>query len=827
MNLDNLWKYVKSPSQELFEEWAQGKRLLEPSLFGDVLQRYRLSEVLPYRVFDDKHGLFFNEQSVGFLIEMTPFVGGGSSVQDQFTSLFQYILPPGSCIQFHLWASDHIEPLLNHWAHAHPSSDKLYQKMISERRAYLLSAPPKGAPLRDYRLFVSVSLPRRHFNSQGSKRFLEVKKQVFLCLDSLKMNPRTCSVQALMGLIQDILGYSPESGTYNPLEAISMQTLPSDDSYRVHSDHIECLKGGRYLESYTVRKFNSPWSLSGMDTIIGSESNNFLQIPTAFMLHYGVYINDDSQISRKITQKQATMDYQANVPNLRKYIPSLDFQIAEWDFVRAKFDEGQRLIKTRFQILLRGEMSQRTENEQALRNHLQTHRWKIENDRFIQLPSLLSTLPMTWGEGVAQDSIFFSKAKTTLSYEPGNLLPVLAEWKGTSTPGLVLSGRRGQVFFWHPFDNDAGNYNVCVVGRSGSGKSVFMQELVTSILGMGGRVTILDVGRSFEKTIKLLGGEFIEFSTHSPICINPFSSIPLDDPEAASDALAMLKPILSLMAAPTRGTSDLENAYLEEALLSVWRDEGVEATITHIAKWLKKQPEDTAQKLGKMLGPYAEGGTYARFFNGPSTIDLSNPAVVVELEELKERKDLQAVVVQMIILQVTNQIYLGDRQTPSCLVLDEAWDMLRGTQSGVFIETAARRLRKYYGSLVTGTQSVNDFYATPGAQAAFENSDWMCLLSQKKESLAQLKASGRLTMEGGLEEALKSVHTKQGHYAEIMFIMPNSGYVLGRLILDPFSQLLYSTKAEEYAAVKSLESKGYTIAEAIEILADANRGEGG
>ena len=70
--------------------------------------------------------------------------------------------------------------------------------------------------------------------------------------------------------------------------------------------------------------------------------------------------------------------------------------------------------------------------------------------------------------------------------------------------------------------------------------------------------------------------------------------------------------------------------------------------------------------------------------NGVGEEDGSE-GIVVELEELKERKDLQAVIVQMVILQITNSVYMGNRSTPSCLILDEAWDMLRGAQSGVFM----------------------------------------------------------------------------------------------------------------------------------------------
>ncbi|MBA3814893.1 MAG: ATP-binding protein, partial [Alphaproteobacteria bacterium] len=334
---------------------------------------------------------------------------------------------------------------------------------------------------------------------------------------------------------------------------------------------------------------------------------------------------------------------------------------------------------------------------------------------------------------------------------------------------------------------------------------------------------VLDVGRSFEKTVKLLGGTYLEFSTHplrgkSPICINPFSSIPSQDSEAASDALAMLKPILSLMAAPKEGTRDIEDTYLEQAIQDAWNKNKNATTITDVAKFLLKRPDPIAVSLGERLHPYTERGTYGRFFNGPANINLSSRLVVVELEELKERKDLQSVVVQMVILQITNSIYLGDRKTPSCLILDEAWDMLRGAQSGVFIETAARRLRKYFGGLVVGTQSINDFYANPGAQAAFDNADWMCLLSQKDESIELLKNSKRLAMDPSMERTLRSLRTEQGKYAEIMIKGPK-GFAVGRLILDEFSKILYSTKADEFAAVQDLVAQGLSLKEAIQRIA--------
>ena len=73
-------------------------------------------------------------------------------------------------------------------------------------------------------------------------------------------------------------------------------------------------------------------------------------------------------------------------------------------------------------------------------------------------------------------------------------------------------GRRGQPGPWSPFANEAGNYNVAVTGKSGSGKSVLMQELVAGLIaGAGGEAVVIDDGRSFQHTAEALGGAFIAF----------------------------------------------------------------------------------------------------------------------------------------------------------------------------------------------------------------------------------------------------------------------------------------------------------------------------
>ncbi len=118
----------------------------------------------------------------------------------------------------------------------------------------------------------------------------------------------------------------------------------------------------------------------------------------------------------------------------------------------------------------------------------------------------------TRGVGVALSNL--GRGIKTIASESKVLLPIIGEWKGDlSSPGMLLTGRRGQIMYWSPFGSALigsnlystaaapnENFNLCIAGVPGSGKSVFMQELMLSILGVGGKVFVLDYGRSFKRT---------------------------------------------------------------------------------------------------------------------------------------------------------------------------------------------------------------------------------------------------------------------------------------------------------------------------------------
>ncbi len=119
---------------------------------------------------------------------------------------------------------------------------------------------------------------------------------------------------------------------------------------------------------------------------------------------------------------------------------------------------------------------------------------------------------------------------------------------------------------------------------------------------------------------------------------------------------------------------------------------------------------------------------------------------------------------------------------------------------------------------MTVTQSLVDYYKSATAVAAYANSDFVFLLRQKPESLAEIEMKGYLVMTPFEKRVYGSVTTFGGKYSEIAIKSPD-GLAVGQLIVDKFSGKLMSTKAEDVHAIRTLEKQGFSKLEAIKKVA--------
>jgi conjugal transfer ATP-binding protein TraC len=450
-----------------------------------------------------------------------------------------------------------------------------------------------------------------------------------------------------------------------------------------------------------------------MSDLIGNLFDPTAQIGCPFSLSCILRIGDQAK-EQRVANARAFRSRQ-RAEKIARFSPqSVNDAHEARDIIQA-LEHHERLISLSFQVSLYCQNGEAEIQEAALLNVFQasTLKWQLSKNHLLQMVMFLGHLPLAQSQGLFEDFNRLGLLYKVWSQNAANMLPLIAEMKGMRTPRLTVVGRRGQILFWDPFGNNRGNYNVCVAGISGSGKSVTVQEIVCSLVASGGRVFIIDVGRSYKKVCNLLGGEFIEFNKETPLCLNPFSTV-----NDVDEFLAFMVPFVCSMINPEGNASAIEIAYVSKAVKAVWEAKQHQGSMSDIADWLLNHTDSRAKDLGVVLYPYTNEGQYRQYFNGEANIDFNNPMVIFELEEISGNKRFQSIVFMLLMYHVAEKMYLGARTQQIALIIDEAWDMLKGGQGGAIIENIARRARKYKGCLVTITQSIADYYSSNAAQAA-------------------------------------------------------------------------------------------------------------
>ncbi|MCK7468916.1 MAG: hypothetical protein MZU91_12860 [Desulfosudis oleivorans] len=350
-----------------------------------------------------------------------------------------------------------------------------------------------------------------------------------------------------------------------------------------------------------------------------------------------------------------------------------------------------------------------------------------------------------------------------------------------------------------------------------------MNEIAAAYLGTGARVWIIDVGRSYEKACRNFGGSFIEFTEDAALSLNPFPLV-----EDIDEDMELLQPLLAQMVSPRESLDGFQYSTLGAAIKKVWKAKGRAMTVTDIHDLLAtgRLDDDGAPSAGEgdrrlkdlaaMLHPYTRDGAYGKYFDSEASIDFGADLIVLELEELKSKKDLQTVVLLIVMYRITREMYFS-RDRKKIVIIDEAWDLLSGGATAEFIEAGYRRARKYKGAFMSATQGVDDYYRNPAAKAALDNSDWMFLLRQKPESIEMMDKLGQLTMDDAMKRLLLSLRTEHGAYSEV-FIHSPAGNGIGRLIVDPYSLLLFSSRAEDFNAINAKRAAGMDVSAAIDAV---------
>ncbi|WP_141056639.1 type IV secretion system protein TraC [Tepidiphilus succinatimandens] len=830
------------------------------ALLEQIASIPKLTGILPYlgwmkdeRLFVLDQGAFGGkpEKNIGFCIETMPQTGANEEMERVLASLFMSC-PPGTGIQISLYASPHILPVLRTQANMLPvDGDKtgaewgdrrnrnVFRALARRRIDFYLEGTGKSLfshhiyLLRNYRCVISITTPLDPSNPGDVEEAIRIRESAHATMRSAHLPGWDWGPTDLLEFVADFFDHERVFGRaadkpieYDESKPLRLHLSNPEIASCVADSFIKFRKAGgneTALQCFSVRQYPKYYRLGNMGALIGDYYQMALAIPCPFLITMGAIILD-YESARTKAQIKAARATQAAGSYMAHFQPDLQDRKRDWDMVLRAFDNGRNVVMMYHQIVLISRLEDAAKSEHAVRAVWRARGFDLAKDVYLQHQALMASMPCTLTPALQKDLQMFGRVGTKTADNAVMTSPLIAEWKGTETPVLTLFGRRGQIMTFDLFDNKGGNYNFAVAALSGSGKSVFVNEMAFRYIGTGAKVWIIDVGRSYRNLCELLDGEFIEFSDErrNTICLNPFSMV-VD----INNDMEMLLPLIAQMASPREPLDNFSYSALSSAIKRVWDQKGKEATISDVYDLLKtgrlseeSERERDLARLATALEPYTRYGIYASYFEGEANIAFHKNFVVLELEELKSKKDLQAVVMQLMMYRITQEMYL-DRSKRKLVIIDEAWDLMGSGSSAGFIEAGYRRARKYGGAFGTITQSVEDYYKNDATKAAIQNADWLFLLRQKPESIDRLGKEGKLHVDEWMKRQLSSVTTEHGYYSEI-FVHGPMGSGVGRLILDPFSMLLYSTRAEDFQAIKTLTEQGLSVVEAIETLLQRN-----
>lgn len=806
--------------------------------------RYNFSELLPYESYDKETGIYYNQDTVGFMLYCLPAAALSAAELKVLNGIFSMQHKANTSIQVTLYGDPNIDPILDNWAsfgtlpedhEFKPMLDMLAKNRIDYMKMGTWDSlfQDESALLKNIHLVISYTIPvpvgvAPVDVSEDVIEFLQRSRESIIgTLRSSKIFAKAMEPDALISLMDGLINPSRKKKAvlkYDENNLINEQCVDSDTEVLWGAGLSSIIHGE---DSYSVlpfhvRQFPQIWPGFKNSELIGSFTNSILRHSCPFIMTLSINVPDQVSEKGKVQKKQMRATQMAN-SNMSKYAPQWNERKKDWDYTYAKVDEGNKMLDAFFQVILLTPEGKEQESEQSLRAIFESFGWILSRSRYTPIHSFLGALPM----GVSQDTCralkMFGHYSKRLSWTCTNIAPWIGEFKGTKTPLLLLSGRKGQISYFDNFDNNQGNYNISCCAASGGGKSFLTQELVQRTIADNGKVYIIDAGHSYRNLNNLLGGTYIDFGVGVPK-FNPFSTISTEDPRFIKEQIPLLKLLFEQMASPDKALDQAYRSTLEKALTYAWNEKANKADVDTVLKFLSKDVDvggaltDEARFLIKALYSYSSNGIYGEHFIGDSNMNLDSNFIVLELDALNNTPDLQSVVLLILMMRITQAMYLsGNKSQRKLCIIDEAWRLLGRGNAGEFIEEGYRVARKHGGCFMTITQKVSDYFSSPTAQAAFMNSDISIYLRQKGEELAQAEAKGHIDNSDGKIDVLKNLKTEKGKYSEIAISSPD-GLSVNRFYVDPVASKLFSTTAPDIDFIQSKKSEGYSVLDSVNML---------
>jgi hypothetical protein len=308
------------------------------------------------------------------------------------------------------------------------------------------------------------------------------------------------------------------------------------------------------------------------------------------------------------------------------------------------------------------------------------------------------------------------------------------------------------------FDDRADNWNAIICGGSGSGKSFICNDILSQYSVYNAQIAIVDYGGvdagSYRNFINNNKGTYLEIDLDTKnFSINPFDGKLFDEKgEIIAWKIESLKETIVRMGSDDDDPIDSNSRFtIDEELrtyyLSKKNNSDNSCNITEFAELHLKDNnkfspnQDVYKRIYQFIGTGIKEGSYARFFQKTNEIK-SKDFICFDMAGLAGHQKLKKVLIPALLEMIsTNILGSSEYERKKLLVIDEAWNDLKGGAMKDFMELMFRTVRKLNGSISIITQNFLDVLNSTIGEALLVNTSYYWFVGNKHQREPLLKAS--------------------------------------------------------------------------------------
>lgn len=392
---------------------------------------------------------------------------------------------------------------------------------------------------------------------------------------------------------------------------------------------------------------------------------------------------------------------------------------------------------------------------------------------------------------------------------------------------------------------DAGlieNYNVFLLGPSGSGKSFFMNKYLRSCYVAGQHCFLIDVGDSYRALCHIIkeesdgkDGTYYTFEKGKPISFNPFRNVKRFS-QADSEAMNFLFTLMvTLWKNGKVEISSSAEKYVRESISAFLRQwDGVSDPIFNdyfefvrdVFGDLLKQEEAGKEYFDLKdylisLEQFYKGGPYDYLLNSAESVNiLEDRFVVFEIDHIKGDPVIYPITTLVIMDAFMEKMTSNSDFKVMCI--EEAWKAIMGTQMATYMLELWKTARKHRTSAMVVTQELKDITSSPIIKDSIvENSGVKILLDQTK----YVNRFDVLASELSLSEddkamvlSLNRLKIPGASGREVFFNLGNKKSFVMRLEVSPEERIAFSSQKRDKEKLAAAVAKTGSYIKAIKKL---------